>query len=53
MLTQATIQKSTENAQIDTHDIRDPVLDVRTAVKAGLDYFNDTAEGTCADEDGQ
>ena len=50
---QAAVQQAKANAQDDADDIRDPVVDVRAAVEAGLDEFNSAAEGARADENGQ
>ena len=47
------IQQAAANAQDDADDIRYPVVDVGAAVEAGLDEFNDAAEGARADEDRQ
>jgi hypothetical protein len=49
----APIKQATANAQDHADDIRDPVVDVGAAVEAGLDEFNDAAEGARADEDRQ
>ena len=45
MLSQAAVEQAKANAQDHAHHIRDPVIDVRAAVEAGLDQLNDAAEG--------
>ena len=47
------IEQATANAQDNADNIRDPVVDVRAAVEAGLDQLNGAPEGTRADEDGK
>ena len=47
------IKQATANAQDHANDIRDPVVEIRAAVVAGLDEFNDTPKGARADEDRQ
>lgn len=47
------VKQAASNAQGRAHDIRDPIVDVRAAVEAGLDEFDGTAEGARADEHGQ
>ena len=50
--TQAAVKQAAGNTQDDANDIRDPVVYVGATVEAGLDEFNDSAEGRRADEDG-
>lgn len=45
------IQQAAANAQDDANDVRYPVVDVGTAVKAGLNEFNSAAIYARADED--
>ena len=47
----APVKQATANAQDNTDDISYPVVKIGAAVEAGLDEFNGTAEGACADED--
>lgn len=51
-LAQAAIYQAATYAQENAVDVCNPVIDVGTAVKAGLDKFDDAAVGACADEDG-
>ena len=53
MLAQAAVQQAKANAQDHAHHIRDPVVDVRAAVEAGLDEFDGAAKRARADEDRQ
>ena len=39
----APIKQPASNAQDDTDDVRDPVVNIRAAVEAGLDEFNDAS----------
>ena len=49
----APIKQTTANAQNNPDDICDPVVYVGVTIEAGLDEFDDTAEGARADEDRQ
>ena len=49
----APIQQAASNAQANTDDVRDPVVYVCAAVEAGLNEFDDAAEGTRAEKDRQ
>ena len=53
MFANALIKQPASNAQDDTHDVRDPVVDVGAAIEAGLDQLNGSAKGARADEDRQ
>ena len=50
---QAAVQQPAANAQSDAADVRDPVVKVGAAVKAGLDEFNGPTEGAPANKDRQ
>ena len=52
MPAQAPIKQAQSNAQDHADDIRDPVVDVSSAVEAGLDQLNGAAKDTRANEDG-
>ena len=47
----APVQQPAANAQDDTNDVRNPVVEIGASVEAGLDEFNGAAEGARADED--
>ena len=51
--TKPAVQQTAANAQGHADDICYPVIDVGAAFEAGLDEFNDPAEGARADEDRQ
>ena len=51
MPAQATVEQATAYANYHAHDVRDPVVDVRAAVEAGLDEFDGAAKRARADED--
>ena len=53
MPAQAPIKQAQANAQNHAHDVRGPIVNIRAAIKAGLDEFNGAAKGARADEDRQ
>ena len=52
MPAQAAVEQAQANAKDHAHDVRDPVVKVGAAVKAGLDELDGAPEGRRADEDG-
>ena len=53
MSAEVAVKQSAANSEYNANNICDPIVEVGTTIEAGLDQFNNAAEGRSADKNGQ